>query len=127
MQKEKSNQKNPKTKKSFKEKLKHAFSVNPEGKISENEMEVLTKTAQWIQKKNIVTPAIFFLESLSPLNFIGSQSLVFLKPLLGPFFPEKDYEALVEVLEKRESIHILIDKIVEIDQIESKKRKTLEK
>ncbi len=60
------------------------------------------------------------LESLRPLNFVGSQALHVLKPFAEVVFDPEAYRRLAELLEQRETIEILIDKI------ESMARKTEE-
>jgi len=128
LQNKKSQEKNNSEKKGFWEKLKSAFAVEHPEDLTEEEDAILTKTARWIQKRHLDTPAIFFFESIVPLNFIGSQALTFLQPLIGPLFPEKDYQMLAKVLEKRNSIAILIKKIVEIESSsEINKGKNIEK
>jgi len=45
------------------------------------------------------------------LNFVGSQSMVFFKPILSRFFPRDEYDKLAIILEKREVIDLLIREI----------------
>ncbi|GAX59698.1 ATP-dependent Zn protease [Candidatus Scalindua japonica] len=56
-------------------------------------------------------PAIMFLESVRPLNFIGSQAMIFLKPVLSRFFTREEYHKLAIILEKREVVDLLINEI----------------
>ena len=49
--------------------------------IPEDEQEaLLTKVATEIVRRRLTVPAILFLETCKPLNFIGSQMLIALKP-----------------------------------------------
>jgi hypothetical protein len=48
---------------------------------------------------------------MRPLSFVGSQVMVFLRPILASFFSARDYERLAVILEKRRSIDALITKI----------------
>ena len=43
----------------------------------------LTKIVKKIIELKLVTPAIFFLEMAKPLNFIGSQTMVFFGPIVS--------------------------------------------
>lgn len=123
----KANTENKKPKKTFMEKLKYAFSVDGGNDFTKEEDEVLDRVASWLHKKNLVTPSILFIETLSPLNFLGSQMMTFLKPVLGNVLSEKDYTLLESALAKRNCIHLLVDKIVEKDQaVEMKRKKQLD-
>lgn len=75
------------------------------------EDELLGKVAERVVKLRMDAPAIFFLESMKPMNFVGSQAMLFLQPIVAAFFPTGAYDRLRETLEKRESIEALIAKI----------------
>lgn len=90
--------------------LSHAFSMDKGGKdLDEQELALVEKLANFVIKRRMAEPALMFLESMRPLNFIGSQAMVFFQPILTTFFLPKDYESLTRILEKRESIDILIN------------------
>ena len=92
--------------------LRRAFSMKKGGKgLGEQELALLEKLAGFLIKRGMGEPAIIFLESIKPLSFIGSQAMVFFRPILTTFFSSKDYERLSRILEKRESIDILIEEI----------------
>lgn len=116
MPEKKSESNKPRLKERLRAKISHAFKIESAADLTDSEIAVLEKTADFIIKKNMNTPAILFLETLSPLNFIGSQAMVFLQPLLGPLFSEEDYKLLVSALEKRNSISVLVGKIIERDK-----------
>jgi hypothetical protein len=67
----------------------------------------------------MTTPALMVLESGRPLNFLGSQVLAFLSPFLTLVFSREEYERFVDFLEKRGSLPLLIEKIVEEDRATS--------
>ncbi len=56
-------------------------------------------------------PAVMFLESVRPLNFVGSQAMVFFKPIISRLFTSAEYDKLATILEKREVIDLLIKEI----------------
>lgn len=56
-------------------------------------------------------PAIFFLESVKPLNYIGAQVLTFFGPVATAFFPADDYQRLTALLERRDALEALIRKV----------------
>lgn len=100
--------------------LAHAFGTEPEEMLSEEELALLEKVAGFVVRKGMATPAVLFLESMRPLNFVGSQVMVFLQPIVASFFSTQEYEQLANVLERRESIGLLIGRIEERQEKESK-------
>ncbi|HHT9125621.1 MAG TPA: hypothetical protein ACFYD6_07355 [Candidatus Brocadiia bacterium] len=92
--------------------LSHAFSMEKGDKgLDEQDLALVEKLADFVIRRGMAEPAIMFLESVKPLNFIGSQAMVFFRPIVTTFFSPKDYERLTQILEKRASIDILIEKI----------------
>ncbi|MCK4605732.1 MAG: hypothetical protein KAU35_00405 [candidate division Zixibacteria bacterium] len=89
---------------------------DPEEKpIPAAEEAVLEKVARKVVEKRMAVPAILFLESVKPLNFIGAQTMVFFEPIVQTVFNFKDYDTLRCALEKRETLEILLLKIEEYD------------
>ena len=109
--------------KNLKSSFAHAFAV-PSGKepFSEEELALLDKAAGFVVKKRMSAPAVLFLESLRPLSFIGSQAMVFLQPVVASFFSPLEYERLAQILERRESIGLFIERIQESQDKKVKKR-----
>ncbi len=100
----------------------------PEKKALPAEEEaVLQKLAHKVVERRMAVPAILFLESVKPLNFIGSQVLVFFEPIVQTLFNFKDYDTFRQALEKRESIEILLLKIEELDAETSQRDKRIKK
>ena len=95
--------------------------------LDENETAVMDKLAAKVVEWNMTTPAIIFLESMRPLNFIGSQVMVFFEPMIQSFFSFKDYDTMRTALEKRESIEILLQSIERQDAVAEAKRKRFKK
>jgi hypothetical protein len=95
--------------------------------LPEEEHAVLEKLAKKTVEKRMSIPAIIFLESIKPLNFIGSQFMVFFEPIVQTVFNFKDYNTLRSALEKRETIEILITKIEAYDAVVLKKEKKIKK
>lgn len=97
------------------------------GFLPEEEEAVLLKLARKVVDKGMTVPAILFLESVKPLNFIGSQTMVFFEPIVQTVFNFKDYDNLRSALEKRESVEILILRIEEYDAVAHKREKAFKK
>jgi len=92
--------------------LKNAFSLeSPFGPLTDQDRQLLAKLADAIVIRQMAMPALLFLGSVRPLNAIGSQAMVFLRPFLVPLFNAADYDRLTAVLERREGIAALIDEI----------------
>lgn len=101
------------TKSNFWSKLKYAFNVEDETHqtFSEEEIKLLNKVADLINKKRLNTVAVMFLESVRPLNFFGSQIMTFLQPIVSFVISTKELDLLAKILEKRKSIPLLIELI----------------
>ncbi len=78
------------------------------GEFNEKDQALFDKLADFVTKRKMTAPAILFLESTKPLNFIGSQFLVVLGPLIKVFFNIAEYDRIVELMEKRENVERLI-------------------
>ncbi len=92
--------------------------VPPEEKVlAVEEAAVVEKLAQKVVDKSMTVPAIMFLESVKPLNFIGSQAMVFFEPIVQTIFNFREYDTFRTALEKRPSIELLIQKIEANDAV----------
>jgi len=82
----------------------------PSGPPDEDEA-LIARIADQIVRRRLAVPAILFLESVKPLNFVGSQLMVFMDPILKLVTTIPDYERLAKLLEERGSIERLIQAI----------------
>lgn len=89
--------------------LRHAFTTEPESiTFSEEDENLMARVAEVIVRRDMEAPATVFLESMGPMNFLGSQALHFLAPILECAFSVKDVEHIARLLERRDSIPRLI-------------------
>jgi hypothetical protein len=89
--------------------LQHAFATaSPSRPFSIEEMEIMERIADMIVKRGMTAPATVFLESMGPMNFLGSQALHFLTPVVDCAFNAKEVEQVAQLLEHRDSIPRLI-------------------
>jgi len=95
--------------------------------LPEEEDAVLEKLAKKVVEWRMAVPAIIALESVKPLNFIGSQAMVFFEPIIQAVFNIKDYDTFRIALEKRETIEILLLKIEKHDAVAVKREKRIKK
>ena len=59
--------------------------------------DFLTKLAQEVKSRRLTTPAIFFLEMMRPLNFVGSQAMVFFGPIISALVQTDGYYKAAEI------------------------------
>jgi len=85
--------------------------------------ELVAKLAGAVVSRNLTAPAIFFLESMKPLSFIGSQVMVFLDPLVRAVFDIKGYNDVRLMLERRENVDLLLQEIERQDAALRAKRR----
>jgi hypothetical protein len=78
---------------------------------SAEDQRIIDKVAGRIVDKGLAAPAIFLLESSKPLSFVASQGMLFLQPFVEAVLRTKDYEAFQQMLEKRENVERLLQKI----------------
>jgi len=95
--------------------------------LPEDENAVLEKLAHKVVDRGMTVPAILFLESVKPLNYIGSQAMVFFEPIVQSVFNFKDYDTMRIALEKRETLEILLVKIEKYDAISQEREKRVKK
>src|SRR5229473_931810 len=85
--------------------MRHAFALEPEGQpLSPEDLALLERVAATVAERGMATPAILFLESVGPMNFLGSQALHFFTPILEVVFPQRDVERVALLLERRDTL-----------------------
>ena len=85
--------------------LRHAFAVRPEQEpFTTEDVALLERVADAIARRGMATPATLFLESIGPMNFLGSQALHVLTPLIEAVLSGTELTRIVRLLERRDSI-----------------------
>ncbi len=93
----------------FRADLRHAFAVQPEDQpLAIEDVQLLERIAEVIVTRRMAAPATMFLESMGPMNFLGSQALHFLTPILDCAFNTKEVEQVARLLERRDTVTRLI-------------------
>ena len=97
----------------LREALRHAFDLKgPHGPLEQEDLDLLDRLAAKIIQRRMAMPAVLFLQSVQPLNAIGSQAMVFLRPFVtGLFFKLAEYDRVAAIMERREGISALISAI----------------
>lgn len=79
--------------------------------LSAEDEALLAAVARRVARYRMEVPAILFLESVRPLNFVGSQAMVFFAPLVQALFAMPEYERFAKLLEDRENLERLARRI----------------
>ncbi|MCL6476484.1 MAG: hypothetical protein K6U75_15705 [Firmicutes bacterium] len=87
-----------------------------EDELSDEERDaILERIAQGIVQRGMAAPAVLFLELNKPLSFVASQSLIVLTPFLAPFLGLENVHRYSRLLEKRENVELLIERIEQLE------------
>lgn len=85
--------------------VQHAFAVEPAGEpLTAEDVALLERVAAAVVEREMAVPAVMFLESVGPMNFLGSQALHFFMPILEVVFPQRDVERVALLLERRDTL-----------------------
>jgi len=80
-----------------------------EAALSDDDRAMLDELADAIVRRRLTSAAIFFLESVKPMGFVGSQTMVLLRPLVSIVWSSPTrWDQLQRVLEHRGSIELLL-------------------
>lgn len=83
-----------------------------EASLSDEERAFLDTVADGLARRRLTTVALFFLESVKPLGFLGSQAMIFFRPIVSVLFSTPDaYDRLTKILERRGSIELLLRRL----------------
>ncbi len=96
----------------FRRGLQNAFSLDsPHGPLTDEDRQLLDRLAEKIVARQMAMPAVLLLSSIRPLNAIGSQAMVFLRPFATGLLNQANYDRMTEIVDRREGIVALIDAI----------------
>ena len=89
--------------------LRHAFSTRSDRQpLNSDDLALMERIADVLVRRGMAAPATVFLESIGPMNFLGSQALHFFTPIIDCAFNAKEVEQVARLLERRETISQLI-------------------
>lgn len=96
----------------FRDGMRNAFDLrSPYGPLTAEDHKLLDTLAGKVVARRMAGPAVMFLVSVKPLNSVGSQALVFLRPFLAGLFKTEDYDRMAAILDRREALEVLVEKI----------------
>ena len=88
--------------------LRHAFALRTDQQaFTTDDLALLERIAEAIVARRMAAPAMLFLESMGPMNFLGSQALHFLAPLVECVFSSSELAQIARLLERRDSLQRL--------------------
>lgn len=99
--------------------LKHAFAIERDFAPTEEELQLAERLCREIVRRELVMPAVAFLEMSRPLNALGAQALHFFTPLLSAIFDARQCRRIAEFLERRGSIDWLCRRLEELSRPQS--------
>ena len=88
--------------------------------ISQSDSQLISNLAEKIVRHGMAVPAIFFLEMVKYMSFIGSQLMVFFGPVITAFVQSESYYKLTHLLEERQNVEFLM---LEIERMEADNKK----
>jgi len=100
--------------------------VSPSEISEERKREIIDKIAKNIVRRGLTAPAIMFLESVKPMNFIGAQVMIFFEPIILTFFNINEYREAALIFEERGAVERLIKGIEDSEnEIKNDKKKSV--
>jgi hypothetical protein len=79
--------------------------------LPEERDRMLQRAAEAVVRRRLEGPAVLVLELHRPFTYLGSQALVLFTPLLGAAVGVETLQKLAKLLEDRENLDRLIDRI----------------
>jgi len=97
--------------------LRNAFAVDRPGPAEPTAVQrrVVERVCVEIVKRRLTTPALIFLETSRPLNYLGAQALHFLRPIATVILDGEGYGCFTEFLEQRGSVDYFCNRIQELE------------
>lgn len=93
--------------------LKHAFAVDPSGPATPTDAEavLVDRLARAIVCRGLASPAVMALDCSHNMNFLASQAMVFVAPIVRIIFDGREYGVFTRFLERRGSIEYMCRRI----------------
>lgn len=85
---------------------------------------LIDKLANYVQSRGFETAAIFTLEVVKPLSWIGLQFLLGISPLFIPLLNEQTFNEYAKLFEDRENIEAIVQRIEKVREERELQEKT---
>ena len=75
--------------------------------MTADDEKLLDDIADGLVARRLATPALFVLESMRPLTFVGSQLMIVMRPMIVLVAGGRRWDQIQKLLEERESVEQL--------------------
>lgn len=83
-----------------------------EASLDDGDRQLLDELADGIANRRLTPAAVFFLESLKPMGWIGSQVLLFFRPIVAVIWSDPlRWDRAQRILEQRGAIELLLRRL----------------
>ena len=83
-----------------------------EADLPAEEAQLLDELADAVARRKLTPAAVFFLESVKPLGWLGSQLLLFFRPIVSVIWHDPiRWDRAQKILEKRGAIELLLRRL----------------
>jgi len=98
--------------------LKHAFAIEKEGPLEPTDAQkaLVDRLCRQVVARGLTAPALVFLESTRPLNYVSAQVLQFFTPILSAVAEPQACQDLALFLEHRGSVDYVCRRIEELGE-----------
>lgn len=90
---------------------------------AERKRELIDKLAYYVQGRGLESAAIFTLEVIKPMSWIGLQFLLGVSPMFIPLLNERTFNEYARLFEDRTNLELVIQRLEQVRQ----EREKLEK
>lgn len=102
---------NPTRHQGWKAACRRAFALERADELPPDDAAFLDRLAETLVRRGLTAPALLFLETMRPLNFVGSQFVLFAAPLLDALWIPEERRRLADLLERRATVEELMRRI----------------
>ena len=94
--------------------------------MTDEDRQFLEGIAGWLAERRLAAAALLFLESVKPLNFVGSQFMFFFEPVVKAFLPGAGYSRFASLMEDRSRVEEFLRMIERADASQQDRKKEVE-
>ena len=79
--------------------------------VTPEQAESVDKVAEFLVRFGMTTPALFTLETMRPLSYVGSQFMHVLTPAVSTFLTSNAWHSMADLLEDRRGMDYVLERI----------------
>jgi hypothetical protein len=96
-------------------------------RLSDEDRALLERVAERVVALRMEVPAILALETGRPLSVLAGQTLHFFEPMVTALLPIRDYRRFATLVERRETLDVLLERIEELADVAHRERRAAAK